>query len=131
MALETGLRLAALRVADVLHAYAKSKGWVRADYRIFMTVNSDWNLLHVTFVSDGFKTGSEAEEYQNFDDVMDLLQDQLSDEPELFRSVGLVLTPKDGYSFYGDPRLGPAEQEIPDSELNPDVSDWRGPFRKR
>jgi hypothetical protein len=125
MALETEVIQPALRVAEALHRYAKAQHWDPESYRVFMTVNTNWGNIHVTFVSDAFK----EDDINQFDDIIDFLEDDLRDEPELFRSIGLILQPVEGYGFLaGGPILGPDDIQIPDTLLNPGVKDWRGPF---
>lgn len=129
MALETSLEQAAFRVGDALHRFAKKQGWHPESYRIFISVRPEWGTIHVVFLSDAFKEGGESAEYERYDDVMDFLEEDFRDDPSLYRSIGLVLMPLDGYGFLGrGPLLSPGEVMIPDSLLNPGVEDFRSKY---
>jgi hypothetical protein len=129
MAREANLEQAALRVAEALHGFAKTQGWDRNDYRIFMSVRPEWGTIHVVFLSDAFERGGEKSEYDWYDDIMDYLEQDLRDDPSLYRSIGMVLFPFDGYGFQArGPLLSQGEVMIPDSLLNPGVEDFRGKY---
>ncbi len=129
MAVEASMKEAVLRVSEALHRFAESKGWQPETYRIFMTVNLNWSHINVTFISDRFDPDREAELQDYYDDIMDYLEEDLKEEPDLYRTIGLVLRRFDGYAWFASPQLGPAEVEIDDALLNPGVEDFRHPYR--
>ncbi|MDR3635111.1 MAG: hypothetical protein P4L84_15005 [Isosphaeraceae bacterium] len=129
MALEASLEQGAFRVADALHRFAKTQGWNPESYRIFISVRPEWGTIHVAFLSDAFTGGEESDEYERYDNVMDFLEQDLGDDPSLYRSISMVLLPLDGYGFQAHgPLLSPGEVMIPDSLLNPGVEDFRGKY---
>lgn len=126
MALEAGLEQAGLRVAAALHRFAKAHGWVPGSYRILVSVRPEWGAIHVAFLSDAFTRRSQAEEYESYDDVMDFLEQELKDDPSLYRAVSMILRPLDEYaSLVHGPLLSPGEIAIPDSLLNPGAPNLR------
>jgi len=88
MALGPVMKRAVRRVADILGAFAHKQGWSPVEYRVYYQVNKTWGRLHFIFVSDGFDGRDDLEIYQS---VMDYLEKRLSDEPELFEAVELVV----------------------------------------
>src|SRR4051812_38689927 len=92
MALSPTMKRAVRHVADLLGEYARRQGWGSDDYRLFFRVNAAWGSIHVVFVALGFE-GRDA--YECYAAVEQFLRDSLEDEPDLFRSIGLVIrTPK-------------------------------------
>jgi hypothetical protein len=116
MALETGLKDAALRVARSFHGFAKAQGWPPGSYRLFMSADPEWNNISVTFVADGFEGQDEQERY---DDVRDFLEEDLSDEPELERMMSLVIYGTKEFESYGRSILPANQVEIDGTTTNP------------
>lgn len=125
MDLEPGMRAAALRVADTPHRYAAEQGWPRDDYRIFMVVHPRWGAISVEFVARAFQ---KDEPFETYREIMNFLQEDLAEIPELYRATGLSLRPLEGYTFAGDRSWGEETVEVDDLLLNPGVEDLRGPF---
>ena len=126
MAQEAELTNASVRIAESIHSYAKEKGWDREKYRVFITLNLNYDTIHILLVSDQIND-------DNKDDIMTeimlRLRKDLANVPKVWRAYGIVSCSLDGFSFFADPRLSPGEVEVPDTILNPGVKDWRGAFR--
>src|SRR4051812_4685881 len=102
MALDTSIEQAALKIAEILHNYARDQGWPPEKYRIFITVSTDWGLIHVTFVAEAFEGQSEPDQYKNYDDIMDYLENSLRDDPDLYARIGLVTRGFHGYAWFAN-----------------------------
>jgi len=94
-----------------------------------MTANPDWGHLRVIFVSDEFDHDDEQLNQNDYDDVMDYLEEDLKDEQDLFRSVGMVLIRFDDLPFYATPSLSGSDVEVDPALLNPEVRDLGAAFR--
>lgn len=129
MALEASMRVAALRVAAALHRFAEKRGWPPENYRIFMTVNPDWGHLHVIFVSNEFGHDDEHLNQNDYDDVMDSLEEDFKEVPELYRAIGMVLIRFDALPFYAPSRLGGSDVEVDPLLLNPGLADLETVYR--
>lgn len=89
MALGRIMKRAVRRVTDLLGAYARKEGWwASADFRIYFRVNDAWGGLHFILVSDGFEG---RDEFENYESVMTYLRHRLSDDPDLFGAIHLVI----------------------------------------
>jgi hypothetical protein len=128
MARESSLDQEALKFAEAIHKYAASKGWKADDYHIFMTVNTDLITLNINVVAKAFEGRTEQQEFDDYDDVMDLIESEVKPSEQAFNSYGLVLSGRDGFTFSPSPYLGPAEVEIDEKVINHGES-WSEPFR--
>jgi len=92
-----------------------------------MTVDERLPSLRITVVSDKYKGRTEDQEIQDFDNVMDYIEQEVPLR-EYFNIYSLVLTGKDGYAFYPTGRLGEFEHAIDEKLINRGVS-WSGSLR--
>jgi hypothetical protein len=83
------MKRAVRRVANLLGAYARREGWwASANFRIYYRVDDAWGSLHFIFISDGFEG---RDEFENYESVMSYLRRRLSDDPDLFGAIHLVV----------------------------------------
>jgi hypothetical protein len=88
MALEAAMRQAVRRVAQSFHRYAESQGWTKDDYQVWVEPNPEWGRLHVILVARAFP-GRFIEDH--WLSVIDFLDKDLKDEPELLEALNLTL----------------------------------------
>src|ERR1039457_4635198 len=98
MAQETSLIAGALKAAQAIHEHAASRKWTSKDYHIFMTINTDLFVLRIKVVAKAFDGRSEAQEQQDYDDVMDRIDKSLR-HLKVFNYYGLVLTGMNDFGF--------------------------------
>lgn len=122
MDLDRNLKRAALRIAEAVHKFARSKEWPREDYRVFIRVHPDWNHFSVELISHEIQDRKDLGPYH---ELLDFLDVELKDDPELVRSIGLSISPFDGYTFIPNFNWGDSSVEVDDVLLNPGVQDLR------
>src|SRR5438270_12858554 len=105
MDLEPSLKYAVDRIKDALNHYASSKGWTSNSYHVFMIVNKKWGTISAELVANAFER-ERIHRFEYLDEVMDFLEADLKDEPEIYESLGLLLSPGDSYSFSLDRDYG-------------------------
>jgi len=88
VARETGLRKAIRRIGSALDSYAAGRGWQTDEHDIYVRYREDLGRIGIVFVAEGFNG---EDHYERFEDVMGFLENQLADDPELFRAINLVI----------------------------------------
>jgi hypothetical protein len=122
MAHEAGINQIAMRVAEVIHRYAESKGWSKEDYHILMKFNTDYFILDVFLVAKALQGRTERQETHDYDDVMDAIRTKAKPELQAVNYLGLVLKGLDDFDLYWSPKLKPSEIEIDEKLINHGVS---------
>jgi hypothetical protein len=126
MAHEAGINQIAVKVAEVIHRYAQSKGWPKENYHVFMKFNTDYFILRVLVVAKAFDSRTERQKTDDYDDLDRAVRTEAKNELKSINSFGLVLKGLDDYSVYGSPGLGPSQIEIDERLINHGVS-WADP----
>jgi hypothetical protein len=126
MAHEAGINQIALRIAEVIHHYAESKGWSKDDYRILMKYRADYFILNVFVVARAFEGRSERQRIKDYDELRHAINTGARAEVKALNSLGLVLKGFDDYDIYWSPRLWPDEIVIDEKLINRGVS-WSDP----
>lgn len=123
MAREAELREASLRIAESIHRYAAENGWDREKFRVFVTLNLNYDTIHILLVSDRIDDNNKDD---IMSEIMTRLRKDLAGVPKVWRAYGIVSCNWDEYPFYADPKLSPGEVEVPEEMLNPGVDACRG-----
>jgi len=105
MALESGMREAVRRVVMSFHRYAKSQGWQKEDYRVYYETNPDWGRIHVVLGARRFPRETTEE---NWLSVIDFIDEDLKDSPELLDAISLTLRTFDQLEGRGLYALNPS-----------------------
>ena len=109
---EPSLKVAARKLAGVLHRYAASRGWhyapygdfSRGDYYIDILANVEWSRFDVTLVA---KALGEHGSFDEFNKVQDWIEANLKDDPALAEAVDIVVrSPKEYAEGRGSLGLG-------------------------
>jgi hypothetical protein len=106
----TALNMAARKVAHALMRYAEKKGWRPDDYRVYVRFNEDWDTMHFVLVSREFEG---QDNYESYQDVWRHLEDSLKDDPELLRSIYLVVKDFKQAEQGGIFGVGPDYDQVP------------------
>jgi hypothetical protein len=101
----TGLFL----VARTLVRFASSRGWKDDEYTVYYRPESDLDRLHLLFVSRHF---DDLDDYECTRAVWGYLENELRDEPELLRSLSLVVRSKKKVDQGGLYTIGPGYQRL-------------------
>jgi hypothetical protein len=88
MAVEATLKGAVRRVIQSFRRYAQAQGWAKGDYRILVETNPDWGRIHVILVARDFPGHNPEDGWLS---VIDFIDEDLKDEPELGESINLTL----------------------------------------
>jgi hypothetical protein len=126
MAYEAGINQIALRIAEVIHRYAESKGWSKDDYHILMKYRTDSFILNVLVVARAFDGRSRRQEAKDYDELRHAINTGAGSEVKALNSFGLVLKGFEAYDLYWSPRLWPDEIVIDEKLINRGVS-WSDP----
>lgn len=122
MARETAMIVAAERIAELIHEYARKNDWPENQYHIFMTANTSWDILRILVASTSFDDRTETQEFSDYDDLMDFIEANYPRKTRDIRSFSLVLSGMNGFTLYLSPRLEPDEIEIDEKRINRGVS---------
>ncbi len=76
------------RVANSLMKYAHEHDWTPDDYRIYMRSEDDWEFVHIVLVARAFEG---RDNFAAYSEVLDFLQGDLADRPDLLNSIALVV----------------------------------------
>jgi hypothetical protein len=123
-------------IRDSLREYAKSKDWTRGTYRILMNFHPDWGSIFLVFFSKEFQRINSDQienEMDYYNEIMDRLEKDLGDAPEIYQAISLLLRPLDEYYTWSYRGSVPQIIEIDDHFMNPDLlpEELRGPIRSR
>jgi hypothetical protein len=124
---------AARRIRDSLREYAKSKGWSPEEYRILMDYHAEWGSINLVMFSKEFHRIN-SDQIQNemdyYNEIMDHLEKDFKDVPEIYEAIGLLLRPLDEYYIWGSRGAVGDLVEIDDHFMNPEVGpeELRGPI---
>jgi hypothetical protein len=118
MAAETSVENVALKVADGVHEFAKSRRLSPKDYRIFMVVNTQFSRLRVTLFSKVFRDRSPEQEMRDYDDVSDAIDERLGADRDYFTYIGLILTPDEEHARERGMARGSFEFEVDERLIN-------------
>ena len=118
----------ALKIAEVIHEYAESKGWAADDYHVFMTIRPDLYILPIKVVARACEGRSMEQGYQDFAEIMDFLGPRIKREDHNFNYYSLLLTGQRDYSFLAYPRLRPEEYALDERLINRGVA-WSAPYQ--
>jgi hypothetical protein len=129
MAYEAGINQIALRIAEVIHRYAESKGWSKDDYHIFMKYRSDYFILKVLVVARAFESRNRPQEIKDYDELRHAITTGARSEVKAINDLGLVLKGFNDYDIYRSPRLWPDEIVIDEKLINRGVS-WSDPLQQ-
>ena len=88
MAIQASLKKAVRRLGSAFDAYAAGRGWERHDYDVYVRYNEHVGRISVVFVASEFEGEGY---YERFENVMEFLEEELSDDPDLYRSINLVI----------------------------------------
>ena len=88
MAVEATLKGPVRRVAQTFRRYALRQGWGKDEFRILIETNAEWGRIHVILLAREFP-GHDVEEA--WFSVVDFVDDDLKDEPDLRTAINLVL----------------------------------------
>lgn len=109
----------AVTVAGAIHRYAKGKGWNEHAYWVFMAFRDDIETLRIVVLAQAFEGRSAEQEYNDYDDVMDMIEEALGERPRGWNAFSLVLDSLRWILRYRPyPRLGPSETEINEGLIN-------------
>ena len=115
MAEKTPMTDDAMRIAESIHGFAAREGWPRDDYRIQITINTDWYTIHVLVRS---KKINEGEVRMVTGSILDTLERDLKDNPDLYIATGLVAVPFRHPGLEEGRLTGPNFVEIDEQLLN-------------
>jgi hypothetical protein len=116
----------ALIIADLIHEYARCRGWNKKEYHIFMRSALETYRLSIVLIAKAAEGRTDEEEVRDFDDIVDLIE--LKARPR-FRSLytyNLVIKGPKDKAFYPYTDLKPDEFAIDERLLNFGVS-WTEP----
>jgi hypothetical protein len=116
----------ALIIADLIHEYARSRGWKKKDYHIFMRSAIETYRLSIVLIAKAAEGRTDEEETRDFDDIVDLIE--LKGRPR-FRTLifyGVVIKGPKDRAFYPYLDLKPDEFAIDERLINFGVS-WTEP----
>jgi hypothetical protein len=125
MAYEAGINQIAVKVADVIHDFAKSRGWAKNDYHIFMRFNQDYLILNIFVVARALD-GRPEQQSKVYHDLRDAIQAKSKAELSAINVFGLLPTGYEDFNIYWSPRLKPSEIEIDERLINQGIS-WSEP----
>jgi hypothetical protein len=78
-------------IAGSLTRFAKSQAWKDSDYWILYRTNPDWGKVHFLFVAEGF---NDEDPYESTRTVWSHLENELANQPDVLKSLGLVVRSK-------------------------------------
>ncbi|WP_165226646.1 hypothetical protein [Aquisphaera insulae] len=102
MATLTALTRVVVDVSRAFARYAEEQGWGRGDYSIYYKINSDWGVVHFTFVS---RRIGPSEEDRYYKDVWDYMVRSFEQDPEILRIFDLLVKSKDNVDKGGISRI--------------------------
>lgn len=108
MAEDSGMMTAQFLIAPALDRFARSLGWKDHEYVIYYKTNPDWGRIHILFIAQGF---NDRDEHQVTNEVWAHLQKELHDEPEILKSINLVVRSKKKVEEGGLYAIGSAYQK--------------------
>jgi hypothetical protein len=109
MAEESEMRRSVFLIAGALTKFAKSQDWGDFDYWIFYKTNPDWDKVHFVFVAEGF---NDQDPYESTRKVWSYLEKELVAQPDVLKSLGLVVRSKKKVDEGGLYAIGPGYTEF-------------------
>lgn len=109
MATEPEVTTAKFLVASTLVRFALSKGWKDNEYGVYFRPDSDQDGLHLLFVAEGF---DDQDGYECTREVWRFLERELHFEPDVLRSLNLVVRSKKKVEEGGLYAIGPGYQKL-------------------
>jgi hypothetical protein len=103
------MRAGVRRLVAAFRAYAAAQGWTPSDYRLFIETNHQWGRIHAILVARSFP-GETIDEHWN--SVVDFLDEELKDDPNLRESLNLVLRTFDELEEGGIYRISSGYVEV-------------------
>jgi hypothetical protein len=88
MVVQTAMKKALQRVRRTFDAYAKTRGWGPADYRLLLRWSEDWGYIKAVLVGKDFPGRTTEEQWAR---VMEFVEKDLKDEPPLKNALGFTL----------------------------------------
>lgn len=88
MVTEPGVTTATFLVAGALARFGRAKGWKDDEFGIYYRPESDQDGLYLLMVAEGF---NDLDDYECTREVWKYLEKELHDEPDLLKSLILVV----------------------------------------
>jgi hypothetical protein len=126
MGYQAGITQDALIIADLIHEYAKSRGWKRKDYHIFMDGALETFRLSIVLIAKEAEGRTDKEATRDFDDIVDLIELKGRPRFRMLQFYGLVIAGPKDKAFYPYLDLKPDEFAIDERLINFGVS-WTEP----
>ncbi len=131
MALETEMIESAVEVSQVIHQCLQARGWEPNTYRITMIRSTAYRGIYILVLSDHVRDFDDAQRFNLFDDIMDVLEPFRGDDFDQYQTINLVVWPMSMSGFSSGSRPEDDEYEVPEKLLNPGVADPRATSRKK
>lgn len=122
MARATSINQVALKIARVVHEFARARKWKQEDYHLFMTYRDDIFFMRLLLVAKELDGRGERQKSKDFNDLWDAINDGAKSELEAINFLRLVLRGTDEFNSMPPSRLRPEEIEIDEKLINNGVS---------
>lgn len=121
MALEANVIDSARAFSEVIHEVAAARGWAPNSYKIYMSININWYILHI-YVINYIESFTDQQQQDIYDDIYDELEPRLGHVPRPFNSFGLVIRGREYRGNLDSIALGPDDEMIDPELLNPTLA---------
>jgi hypothetical protein len=122
VAREASIDQVALKIAQIVHDFAKSRGWKMGDYHLFLKYRDDILFMNLLVIAKDLNGCDERRKTEIYYDLWDAINAGAKSELNLINSLGLVMRGSDEFDSMPPSRLRPYEIEIDDRLINGGVS---------